>query len=79
MHRARLIIWTIDYSGRSSLGLILGAALLPMLGALVASAEAWHFLGGTSLDARVIQLVFVGLASLTAPHMAPVEHVRLSG
>jgi beta-carotene 15,15'-dioxygenase len=79
MHSARHIIRTIDYSGRSPLGLILGAALLPMLGVLVASAAAWHFLAGTSLDARVIQLVFVGLAALTVPHMALVERVRLSG
>ena len=78
-HSARHIIRTIDYLDRSSLGLILGAALLPMLGGLVASADASHLLSGTSLDARDIQLVFVGLASLTAPHMAPVEHVRLSG
>ena len=74
-HSARHIIRTIDYSYRSSLGLILGAALLPMLGVLVASADASHLPSGTSLDARNIQLVFV----LTVPHMAPVEHVRLSG
>lgn len=79
MHSARHIIRTIDYSGRSSLGLILGAALLPMLGVLVASAAAWYFLSSTSLDARIIQLVFVGLAALTVPHMALVERVRLSG
>ena len=59
-HSARHIIRTIDYSYRSSLGLILGAALLPMLGGLVASADASHLLSGTSLDARDIQLVFVG-------------------
>ena len=79
MHSARHIIRTIDYSGRSSPGLLIGAALLPMVGVLAASAAAWHFLGGTSPDARVIQLVFVGLAALTVPHMALVERVRFSG
>jgi len=79
MHSARHILRTIDYSGRSSLGLILGATLLPMLGVLLASAAAWHFLGGTPINGAIIQLVFVGLAALTVPHMALVERVRLSG
>ena len=79
MHSARHILRTIDYSDRPSISRILGAALLPMLGVLVASVVAWHFLAGTSLDARIIQLIFVGLAALTVPHMALVERVRLSG
>jgi Brp/Blh family beta-carotene 15,15'-monooxygenase len=79
MHSARHILRTFKYSGRASAGLILGAALLPMIGVGVASAAAWHFLDGKSLDAQLVQLVFVGLAALTVPHMALVEQVRLSG
>lgn len=79
MHSARHILRTIDYSGRTSPALILGATLLPMLGVLVASAAAWHFLGGTPINGAIIQLIFVGLAALTVPHMALVERVRLSG
>lgn len=79
MHSARHILRTIDYSGRSPAGLILGATLLPMLGVLVASAAAWHFLDGTPINGAIIQLVFVGLAALAVPHMALVERVRLSG
>jgi len=79
MHSARHILRTIDYSGRTSPGLILGATLLPMLGVLIASAAAWHFLAGTPINGAIIQLVFVGLAALTVPHMALVERVRLSG
>jgi len=79
MHSARHILRTIDYSGHTSPGLILGATLLPMLGVLLASAAAWHFLGGTPINGAIIQLVFVGLAALTVPHMALVERVRLSG
>ena len=79
MHSARHILRTIDYSGRSSPRLILGATLLPMLGVLVASAAASYFLGGTPINGAIIQLVFVGLAALTVPHMALVERVRLSG
>ncbi len=79
MHSARHILRTIAYSGRSSPGLIFGATLLPMLGVLVASAAAWHFLGGMPINGAVMQLVFVGLAAVTVPHMALVERVRLSG
>ena len=79
MHSARHILRTIKYSGRTPPGLILGATLLPMFGVLVASVAAWHFLGGTPINGAIIQLVFVGLAALTVPHMALVERVRLSG
>jgi Brp/Blh family beta-carotene 15,15'-monooxygenase len=79
MHSARHILRTINYSDNSSLGLILGAMSLPMLGVLLASATAWHFLDGMPINGAIIQLVFVGLAALTVPHMALVERVRLSG
>ena len=79
MHSARHILRTIDYSAHSSRFFILGAALLPMLGVLLVSLIAWHFLASTPLDARIVQIVFVGLAALTVPHMALVERVRLAG
>jgi Brp/Blh family beta-carotene 15,15'-monooxygenase len=79
MHSARHILRTIDYSAQSSRFFVLGAALLPMFGVLVVSLLAWHFLGSTPLDARIVQIVFVGLAALTVPHMALVERVRLAG
>lgn len=79
MHSARHILRTFKYAGHSSPGLIGGAALLPMIGVVAASALAWHFLKDQSLDAQIVQLVFVGLAALTVPHMALVEQVRLSG
>lgn len=78
MHSARHILRSMDYSGRSSLRLVLAAAFLPMLGVLAGSAVAWYFLKETSLDARIVQIVFVGLAALTVPHMVLVEQVRLS-
>ena len=79
MHGARHILRAFRYSGRGSwrfLGLV---ALLPMIGVGLASAAAWVFLKDTPLDARVVQIVFVGLAALTVPHMVLVERVRLAG
>ena len=79
MHGARHILRAFRYSGRDSwrfLGLV---ALLPMIGVALASAAAWVFLKDTPLDARVLQIVFVGLAALTVPHMVLVERVRLMG
>ena len=79
MHSARHILRTAEYSGRSEIRLLAAAALLPMLAVLAAAAVAWYFLQDTALDARVVQIVFVGLAALTVPHMALVERVRFSG
>ena len=79
MHSARHILRTIDYSGSLSRRLLALSALLPMIGVVVVSTLAWWFLKGKSLDERLIQIVFVGLAALTVPHMALVERVRFSG
>jgi Brp/Blh family beta-carotene 15,15'-monooxygenase len=79
MHSARHIIRTAVYAGSASLRLLVTAALLPMLGVVLVSAGAWYFLKDTPVDARVLQIVFVGLAALTVPHMALVERVRVSG
>jgi Brp/Blh family beta-carotene 15,15'-monooxygenase len=79
MHSARHILRTIDYSGRTSTRVLLLAALLPMAGVMASSAVAWHFLKDAPMEARVVQIIFVGLAALTVPHMILVERVRLSG
>jgi hypothetical protein len=79
MHSARHILRTIDYSGRASKRVLLMAGLLPMIGVLIVSAAAWYFLKGVPLEARIIEIVFVGLAALTVPHMILVERVRISG
>ena len=79
MHSARHIIRTVAYAGRSPLRVLMSAALLPLAGTGLLFAVAWHFLKNTPADARVLQIVFIGLAALTVPHMLLVERVRLSG
>ena len=79
MHSARHILRTIQYSGRSSPRFLFGACVGPMLAVLVVSGFASAWLRQVPVEARVVQIVFVGLAALTVPHMALVERVRFSG
>ena len=79
MHGARHVLRTLEYFDDVSPRLILVSAAGSMLGTLGMAAAAWFWLGGEALDARVIQVVFVGLAALTIPHMGIVERVRMSG
>jgi beta-carotene 15,15'-dioxygenase len=79
MHSARHIMRTFDYSGKSSAYLMVAAALGPMSAIMLVSIGAWFIFRDTPLDARIIQIVFIGLAALTVPHMALVEQVRMSG
>jgi Brp/Blh family beta-carotene 15,15'-monooxygenase len=79
MHSARHIIRTAAFAKYSQPLLLLGAMLLPMLGVLALSTLSWFMLKNQTLDGRVIQIVFVGLAALTVPHMALVEQVRVKG
>ena len=76
MHSARHIIRTAQYSSRSTPRLLWVATLLPMLGVLLLSVVAWFVLRERTVDGRVVQIIFVGLAALTVPHMVLVEQVR---
>jgi beta-carotene 15,15'-dioxygenase len=78
MHSARHILRTTIYAGRTSVAYLLVASAAPMTAVLVGAAFAWRWLGDTPIDARIIQIVFVGLAALTAPHVVLVEQVRFS-
>jgi Brp/Blh family beta-carotene 15,15'-monooxygenase len=76
MHSARHIVRTWHYAGTGSIAQLIRAALLPMLGTLILGGAAAYFLRTEPLEAGMMQLVFVGLAALTVPHMALVEQVR---
>jgi len=76
MHSARHILRTAQFApGRR----LFATAIIPMLGVVALAAAGWWWLDGATLDGKIIQLVFVGLAALTVPHMALVERVRLAG
>ena len=79
MHSARHFLRTFDYAKGVPVGVVLAISLGPLAGVAVMGLAAWLALGDRPLDARIIQIVFVGLAALTVPHMALVERVRLTG
>ena len=55
------------------------SAALPTVFTGVAAAAAWTMLDRSSLESGVLQVVFIGLAALTVPHMLLIERVRLRG
>ncbi len=79
MHSARHIGRTLEFSQQGDRRKVLMAGLWPMLGVvgLVGVGSFWW--REIPWEARVIQVVFVGLAALTVPHMALVERVRFTG
>ena len=79
MHSARHVLRTRDYSGARTLRHLLRIAVWPMLATVAGVALVWWLSDGKSLDMRLAQLLFVGLAALTVPHMIIVERVRFTG
>ena len=79
MHGARHVLRTRDYAHVGTLRHLLRIAAAPMFVTVAGVAIAWWLSDGQPLDMRLAQLLFVGLAALTVPHMIVVERVRLSG
>lgn len=79
MHSARHILRTARAAPTTAPAALAGIAAAPMLGTLALAGAAWLLMSDVALDARVMQVLFVGLAALTAPHMALVERARLRG
>lgn len=79
MHSARHILRTLDYAKDTSPLILAGMSVLPMFAVLIAVTLSLNMLSNLRFDSRIIQIIFVGLAALTVPHMALVERVRLAG
>lgn len=79
MHSARHLMRIVAYASDIRPSSLLAMAVVPMAIVLVASAACWFLLAAQPVDARIIQVLFVGLAALTVPHMLLVERARQSG
>jgi hypothetical protein len=79
MHSARHILRTIEYSGEASPRILIAACLGPMAGVALLAGAAALWLRNVPIEVGLIQVVFVGLAALTVPHMGLVERIRFSG
>ncbi len=79
MHSARHILRTIEYSGEASPRFLIAACLGPMAGVALLAGAAALWLRNVPVEIGLIQVVFVGLAALTVPHMGLVERIRFSG
>lgn len=79
MHSVRHVLRTRGYASAGTWGHLVRIAAWPMAGTLVGIALAGWLSDGMSFDARLAQLLFVGLAALTVPHMVVIEPVRFTG
>lgn len=79
MHSARHIIRTRGYSRERSLKSLLLLAFWPMAITVVGVAVSLWLLNEKPLSMQLTQLLFVGLAALTVPHMIVIEQVRSTG
>jgi len=79
MHSARHVLRTFTYFGEHPKLAILGATAIPMIATGLMAIIWWYSSKNMALDGRTAQLIFVGLAALTLPHMAVIEPVRIRG
>lgn len=79
MHSARHILRTAGRAGEAPLHLMARAAVWPTLACLAAFLGAVLWRDSLALEARIMQLLFVGLAALTVPHMILVDTARWRG
>ncbi len=78
MHSARHVLRALSAMPDVPAARMCALTLPPMLGTLALAALGWALLADRSPDTRLLQLLFVGLAALTVPHMALVERGRFS-
>jgi beta-carotene 15,15'-dioxygenase len=79
MHGSRHVLRTLDYAGDDALRPLLRSVGWAMLVVAAGAVAAFFMQSDTAVDARLVKIVFVGLAALTVPHMLLVERVRFRG
>ena len=76
LHSPRHLIQTARALGLRGVGDTARAAAPSVLATLILGTGLWMFLPGSIYSQKVVQLVFIGLAALTAPHMLLTEFSR---
>ena len=79
MHSPRHILRTLAGLRGGAARRALATALWPTAAVLAAAVGVGALAGGVPMETRVMQLVFVGLAALTLPHMVLLERARRVG
>ena len=79
MHSPRHLLRTWQNTRLYSLKRLLVMALGPLLGVGVLLLGSSALLAETAQDTKLMQIIFVGLAALTVPHMVLVEQIRFYG
>ena len=79
MHSPRHILRTLASLRGADARNALALAIWPTAAVLAAAVLIGWLASGIPIETRVMQLVFVGLAALTLPHMVLLERVRRSG
>jgi hypothetical protein len=78
MHSARHALRNQRYASASWRQLLL-TSIAPTAAVAAAALLTWWAVKDAPLDMRMVQMVVIGLAALTAPHVLLVERVRFSG
>lgn len=76
MHSPRHILRTVAGLRAEEVRSALAMAVWPTIAVLALAYSVGTLAGGIPLETRTMQLVFVGLAALTLPHMALLERAR---
>ena len=79
MHSPRHILRTLASLRGAEARNAMALAIWPTAVVLAAAALTGWLASGIPIETRVMQLVFVGLAALTLPHMVLLERLRRSG
>jgi Brp/Blh family beta-carotene 15,15'-monooxygenase len=79
MHSPRHLLRTLNHARMYSYKRLLAIAFGPLLGIGVLLAGSSTLLEQTAQDSKLIQIIFIGLAALTVPHMVLVEQMRFYG
>jgi len=79
MHSPRHILRTLASLRGADARNALALAIWPTAAVLAAAVLIGWLASGVPIETRVMQLVFVGLAALTLPHMVLLERLRRSG